>query len=65
MSTDRYDDRRATGPVMVFCLKCGAAVYETYNTLPWGTRTRLLVCCNPSCGEVAAEPERRRYSLLD
>ena len=43
------------------CPTCGSQADEVDHTMPWGMRTRLLVCRGLTCGEVAAvaEPQWR------
>jgi rRNA maturation protein Nop10 len=39
------------------CPICGSAADEVDHTTSWGSRTRLLVCRAPTCGQVATVPE--------
>ena len=52
MSKDSGDDSS------IVCPACGSPAYETYSTLPWGSRARLVVCRDPNCGNVAASEQR-------
>jgi hypothetical protein len=48
--------RRAPTPR---CPTCGCPADEVHYIMPWGTRTRLLMCRGLACGEVAAVAEPR------
>jgi rRNA maturation protein Nop10 len=56
-SEDAHPRDRNTTLAASRCPMCGSAADEVDHTTSWGSRTRLLVCRAPTCGQVATVPE--------